>query len=203
MTLGSSAALFGAMVVLALIPSVSVMTVSARSAAFGFIHGVCTAAGIVVADIIFILLAILGLSVLAESMGGLFFVVKYVGGAYLVWLGVALWRSGGRKAAAEGPAGASLPSSFLSGLFLTLADQKAIFFYLGFFPAFVDLSTISFPDAGIIVLITIAAVGGAKLCYAWAAARAGSLAGSKMYRGINRAAGAVMIGVGLFLIVRA
>jgi threonine/homoserine/homoserine lactone efflux protein len=60
LTVSSIAALFAAMIVLASIPSVSVMAVSARSATSGFIHGAFTALGIVVGDIIFIILAIYG-----------------------------------------------------------------------------------------------------------------------------------------------
>ena len=54
---------------LAIIPSVSVLAVTARSAAFGFTHGVLTALGIVVADILFILVAVYGLALVAELMG--------------------------------------------------------------------------------------------------------------------------------------
>ncbi|NJM63549.1 MAG: LysE family transporter, partial [Oscillatoriales cyanobacterium RU_3_3] len=78
MTLSSIGALFCAMTVLAAIPSISVLAVSTRSAAFGFIHGVFTTLGIVVGDIIFILIAILGLSLLAQKMGSLFFAIKYL-----------------------------------------------------------------------------------------------------------------------------
>ena len=84
MTFGSSVTLFGAMVVLALVPGVSVLAVTTRSAASGFIHGVFTTAGIVVGDIFFIILAIFGLSVLAGAMGSLFVLVNYLGGAYLI-----------------------------------------------------------------------------------------------------------------------
>ncbi|MDH3691242.1 MAG: LysE family translocator [Gammaproteobacteria bacterium] len=203
MTFSSIAALFGAMVVLAFIPSVSVLTVSARSAASGFIHGVFTTVGIVVGDIIFILIAIFGLSVLAETMGGLFVLVKYLGGAYLIWLGIALWRSKSKAVEAEGIKESSLLSSFVTGLFITLGDQKAILFYLGFFPAFIDLSTISYFDTSIIIVIAIVAVGGVKLCYAFMADRASLLISSKAYQGINITAGSVMIGVGVFLITKA
>jgi threonine/homoserine/homoserine lactone efflux protein len=51
MTFSSIVALFGAMFILAIIPSVSVLAVSARSAASGLIHGVFTTIGIVVGDI--------------------------------------------------------------------------------------------------------------------------------------------------------
>ena len=54
------------MIVLAVIPSVSVLTVAARAAAFGFTHGMFTALGIVVADIIFILIAVYSLALVAD-----------------------------------------------------------------------------------------------------------------------------------------
>lgn len=50
------------------VPSLSVVTVSARSAALGFAHGVLASARIVVGDIVFILIAIYGLSALAALM---------------------------------------------------------------------------------------------------------------------------------------
>lgn len=200
MTFGNAAALFGVMAVLAAIPSVSVLIVTVRSAASGFLHGVFAALGIVAGDIFYVAVAIFGLSVLADKMGDLFVLVKYLGGAYLVWLGIALLRSK-PKTVEAGEAGESLLSSFLTGLFITLGDQKAILFYLGFFPAFLDMSTISWLDAGIIVAITVVSVGGVKLGYAYMADRAGALAGSGFGRGMNRVAGSIVIAVGMFLIV--
>ena len=81
LTLGSITALFSSMIVLAFIPSLSALVVSARSTANGFTHGVFTTIGIVAGDIIFIILAIYGLSVLAELMGSRFSLIKYPGGA--------------------------------------------------------------------------------------------------------------------------
>jgi len=202
LTLGSITALFGAMTVLAFIPSVSVLVVSARSAACGFTHGVFTTIGIVVGDIMFIILAIYGLSVLAELMGSRFSLVKFLGGAYLIWLGIALWRPKSKTEGVENNIEPSLMSSFLTGLLITLGDQKAILFYLGFFPAFVDLSSVTLVDTSIIILIATLAVGGAKLVYAFLADRASLLLASSSATGIiNIVAGTVMIGVGVFLVV--
>lgn len=203
LTFGSIAALFLVMAVLAAIPSVSVLIVSARSASCGFVHGVFTTLGIVVGDLFFILIAVFGLSLLAETMGDLFVLVKYIGGVYLIWLGVMLWRSNSKVVKAGEVRESSLLSSFLAGLFVTLGDQKAILFYLGFFPAFLDLSAISWPDAGIILTITIVAVGGVKLGYAYMAGRAGLLISSEVNRGINLIAGSALIVVGMFLMVKA
>lgn len=160
MTFSSMIALFGAMLVLAAIPSSSVLLVISRSAAEGFIHGVVTALGIVAGDIVFILIAILGLSLLADSMGDMFVLVKYLGAAYLFWMGISLLLTKSQTMKFDGSAEASLAASFMSGLLFTLTDQKAILFYLGFFPAFVDLLSLTLIDIGVIVSITLIAVGG-------------------------------------------
>lgn len=206
LTSGGIVALFGVMVVLAAIPSLSVLLVSARSASFGFVHGVSAALGIVAGDVFYIVLAIFGLSVLLEVMGDGFVLVKYLGGAYLVWLGITLWRSKPGYAGAGGGEGAgksSLFSSFLAGLLLTLGDQKAILFYLGFFPAFLDLSALTWIDAVIVIAITVVAVGGVKIVYAYMAGRAALLVTDGIRRGINRVAGGVLTAVGLFLVMKA
>ncbi|TVQ24337.1 MAG: LysE family translocator [Leptolyngbya sp. DLM2.Bin15] len=202
-TLGNVFALFGAMVVLALIPSVSVLAVSTRSATSGLIHGALTALGIVLGDIIFILIAILGLSLLIEAIGPFFVLIKYLGAAYLMVIGVQLCRA--KPASLE--VGEMIPSShlssFLTGLLITLADQKAIFFYLGFFPAFLDLSKVSYLDAGIIIATAILSVGGVKLGYAILADRARLLVSAKVRRSLNWLAGIVLIAVGIFLVATA
>ena len=203
MTFSSIIALFSAMLVLAAIPSVSVLAVSTRAATFGFIHGVFTAVGIVLGDIIFIIIAIWGLSFLAETMGNLFVLIKYLGGAYLIFLGIELCRSKLQDLNTEEVIETSLLSSFLTGLLITLGDQKATLFYLGFFPAFLDLSKITYFDTGIIIAITTVAVGGVKLGYAFMADRVRFLIRSKTGKGINIAAGCVTIAVGVFLITKA
>lgn len=203
MTFSSIVALFSAMVVLASIPSVSVLAVSTRAATSGFIHGVFTTIGIVLGDIIFIIIAIWGLSFLAETMGSLFVLIKYLGGTYLILLGIGLCRSKLNNEETEEVVKSSFLSSFLTGLSITLADQKATLFYLGFFPAFLDLSKISYLDTSIIVAITIVAVGGVKLGYAFMADRTRFLINSKTRKGINIAAGCVMIAVGVFLVIKA
>lgn len=202
LTFTSVAALSGSMVMLALVPGISVLTVTARAAASGFMHGAFTAAGIVTGDIVFIIIAVIGLSVLADALGDLFVLVKYLGGAYLLWLGIKLWRTVPHRDVTETRVQDSLISSFLSGLLITLGDQKAILFYLGFFPAFLDLSSISLVDTCIVITIAMVAVGGVKLGYAFTASRAGLFISARSYRMINITAGAVMIAVGSFLITR-
>ena len=204
MTISSSAALFGAMLALAIIPDASVLAVVARSLASGFFHGLVTVIGIVVGDFVFILSAVFGLSLIAEAMGSLFVLVKYFGGAYLVWLGVALWRSRSDSADVKGIREPSWWSNFLCGLSMTLGDPKAVLFYMSFLPAFVELSSISFIDTLIIMALATTAVAVTKLGYALMADKAKALFKSSGARKtINMGAGSVMIGTGLFLVARA
>ena len=202
MTLTNFVALFGAMVVLAAIPSLSVFTVVARAIAFGFSSGLMTVVGIVLGDIIFILVAIYGLSAIADTtMDSLLLILKYFGGAYLIWMGTSLIRAKSQFMEIERVEESSLFASFLSGLLLTLGDQKAILFYVSFFPAFVDLKKIAILDTLGIVAIAILAVGGVKLVYVYLSDRGRLLLKSSQTRKtINLMAGIVTISVGIFLI---
>lgn len=204
MNTGTGLTLFATIFVLALMPSASAMIVAARSAASGFLQGVMATLGILTGDILFILFAVLGLAMLAETLGSLFVVVKYLGGAYLVVLGIMLMRA--RPAVAPGEAGSetTLLSSFLAGLSITLADQKAILFYFGFFPAFIDMSALSVADVLLIIGITAVALGGAKLVYAYLAVRVGrvmNMAG--VATTLNRLAGLIVMGVGVYVLLTA
>jgi threonine/homoserine/homoserine lactone efflux protein len=202
MTLGTIATLFIALAILAALPSTSVIAVVSRSIAGGFWHGIAASIGIVVGDICFIIIAILGLSVVAEAMGDLFLWVKICASIYLIWFGIGLWRSIPTATAVGTIQQKSLISSFLCGLFITLGDQKAILFYLGFFPAFVDLDNVSQTDIGIIIVITIVAVGGVKVAYAFASTQASALLKNTTAKiMLNRLAGSAMLVAGCYLIV--
>lgn len=202
LTLGTIATLFGAMIILAAIPSVSVLTVSTRSATSGLIHGILTTLGIIFGDIIFILVALRGLSFLMATMGNWLFLIKYLAGAYLLFLGIGLCRSKLPDIETEIAVKSSWLSSFSSGLLITLADQKAILFYLGFFPAFLDLTRISDLDTILIIGITVLAVGSVKITYAFMADRARLLLGYQTRKRMNMMAGGVMMAIGLFLIIK-
>lgn len=206
MTIIESMALFGIMVVLAALPSASVALVVTRSAMLNVANGIAVAAGIVLGDLVFILLALLGLSALAESLGSLFMVIKYLGALYLLWFGFTLLTA---KSTTEIRANkisekANLLASFLAGFFLTLGDIKAIFFYLSLFPIFIDLSALRVMDIMVIVVITVTGVGGVKIAYAIFATKVASLARSrKLGNAARKTAGGIMIGAGGYLIVKA
>lgn len=193
LTLSAIFGLFSAMLILAALPSISVLAVTSRSLSGGFSHGAAVSAGVVLGDFVFILIALLGLNLLLAMAGAWIPWLKYAAAIYLLWLARSLWLA--RKASGidtsqtviDAPR-QSMTGSFLSGLLLTLGDQKAILFYLGFFPAFVDLSLLTSADVLVILLITLVAVGGTKLVYAWLVSRAGKAIGARRGSQPNRVA---------------
>ncbi len=198
--------LFFVMLTLALIPSSSVVLVVTRSITHGVTNGISVSLGIVLGDLIFISLAIFGLSVIAETMGWLFLIIKYIGVTYLVLLGYFLLTSEStttvtlEKTNQKG----NLTASFLAGLFLTLGDIKAIFFYVSLFPTFVDLEVIHLADLLMVILVTIVTTGGVKIFYAITANKVASiLKGYNLESKAKNLTGGVMLGVGGYLIIKA
>ncbi len=207
MTWLSVITLFGVMAGLAAMPSSSVLLVVTRSATLNVQNGLATSAGVVAGDLVFMTLAILGLSALAEQLGGLFIIINYAAAAYLIWFGITLLRSQ-RKAGADmqtsnDVASGGLFASFIAGFFLTMGDVKAIFFYASLLPAFVDLANLTVLDIAIVSAVTVVAVGGVKAIYAVFAqsiARRGK--GFAYAHEAKLGIGGLMVGAGVLLASR-
>lgn len=193
------------MVALAAMPSSSVALVVAKSISSGRLSGAVTAGGIVAGDLLFVAMALSGMTVLAEQLGALFIVVKYCSGAYLLYLGFHIFRSR-PQLSAEGIEKRQLGSAadFFAGLTLTLGDVKALLFYASLFPALLDLRNINALAVGIIVFITVLSVGGVKLIYVLSAAKIAQRLRAQVTSVVpQKIGGAIMIGCGCLLITKA
>jgi threonine/homoserine/homoserine lactone efflux protein len=197
-------ALCAIMLTLAVIPSTSVALVVTRSATSGVPHGIAVSVGIVLGDLIFALLAILGLTALSELMGTLFLLIRYAAGVYLIWFGVNLIRSRNQTLKLDQTSSTKgLLASFLSGLLVTLGDVKAIFFYASLFPTFLEPSTLGYAEISWILGIIIVTVGGVKLSYALLAQQVANMTRRfSIAKQAKVTSGSLMIGTGTYLIVR-
>jgi threonine/homoserine/homoserine lactone efflux protein len=204
MSLMDMFALFGIMACLAALPSSSVALVIVHSTTVSLRSGLAVSLGIVAGDLLFAVLAIVGMTGLAEALGSFFIMLRYCAAAYLLWLGVGLIRSAASDAlTSEFPVARTLHGSFLAGFLLTLGDVKAILFYASLFPAFIDLANLSAGDMAIIMAITALAVGGVKVLYALSARRVALKAGrSRWKKPAQMATGSLMVGAGGYLIAR-
>jgi len=198
MSLESTLALIVAIFVLAITPGPGVFAIVARALALGFRPTLVFIGGVIAGDLVYLVLAALGLSVIATQYSEAFGVLKIAGGLYLIYLGVQTWRAAkdadtGLTPAPERGRG----RSFLSGLSLTLGNPKVVVFYVAFLPAFMDLSTLStggLVSAAVVVSLTLFAV---LAGYAWMAARARMLFRSnRAVKNLHRGAGGLMIGAG-------
>lgn len=204
MTPFAIASFFLIMLALAAMPSASVALVVARSSSLGLRNGIATIMGIVAGDLVFVAITILGMTALAFTMGSLFSVLKYIGGAYLIWLGFKLLKSK-QSLSANVPddRGTTLATSFASGLLLTLGDLKAILFYASLFPTLMDVSTLAGSDIVVVVAVTVITVGGVKLFYAMVArAIVTRLQTRRLSRHTKTIAGGLMIGTGSYILIK-
>jgi len=193
---------------LAAIPSSSVALVVIRASTMGIKQGVITSLGVVAGDLVFVAMALLGLSALSEQLGAFFVVIRYLAAGYLIWFGFNLIRNHTHRI----PQGkSSIPpkearttsASFLSGFLLTLSDIKAVLFYASLFPAFIDPITLRNVDIAAIFGITLFAVGGIKILYAVSASKMVKLSGRLYFQTKAKpVAGAMMIATGGYLLVK-
>jgi len=201
---GELLALFGAMLVVAIIPGPAVFSVIARTFSSGFSRGLMMIIGITLGDFFFILLALFGLSIISEMMGTAFLVIKYLSAAYLIWLGINLLRT---KASTEDIQESKEPSllvNLITGLMINLGNPKAIVFYVGLFPAFIKVNQVTTPDVLLILLIATVAFGSVNICYALLALRAKKmLKSSNASTIINKTAGTIMVSTGALVAVKA
>lgn len=196
--------LFGILLVLAAIPSASVALVVTRSATHGLQSGLAATLGIVLADLCFILLAILGMTVVAEAVGSVFVLIRFAAAAYLIWMGISLIRSAlHTNAPAPAAARQTHATSFAAGFFLTLGDVKAILFYASLFPAFVDLTALTLLPGIALVVFTVAAVGSIKALYAVAArCIVHQIRNPRLQQTGRAGAGTLMVGTGITLLAK-
>jgi threonine/homoserine/homoserine lactone efflux protein len=162
------------------------------------------AAGLILGDLVWLAVAILGLAVVAQTFHEVFLVIKYVGAGYLVYLAYRMWTA---PVAARDIAGAPRRDGplrlFCAGLAVTLGNPKVVAFYLALLPSLIDLARVGLLGyvelAGISVVILTAVFG----AYAVAALRARALFRStRAMRLLNRTGGTVMAGAAVVVATR-
>lgn len=204
MSIDSLFTLFCAMLILAIVPGPAVFAIIARSFSSGTLQAFYMTVGIVLGDYVFIVLALFGLSALAEVMGTAFFIIKYLSAAYLIWLGIKLLRTKTSSIEIEASKDSSLISNFLTGLFITLGNPKAILFYVSFFPAFINVSEVTFYDTSLIMLVATFAFGSVNMCYSLLAVKAkNTFKSPNAANVINKTAGTIMVSTGVLVAAKA
>jgi len=129
-----------AALVLLAIPGPAVLYIVGRSIGQGRYAGYVSALGIGVGTLIHTAAAAIGLSALLVSSAAAFSVVKYLGAAYLVFLGIQRMRSKESLASSSDPAvpRATLARVFGQGIIVNVLNPKTALFFFAFVPQFID-----------------------------------------------------------------
>jgi threonine/homoserine/homoserine lactone efflux protein len=148
----STLALFGvAAITLLVIPGPSVLYIVTRSVDQGRAAGLASVGGIHVGTLVHVAAAAFGLSALLVSSATAYNAVRWVGAAYLIWLGVRrlLARDEDGPGAAAGPGPGSrrvgLRRIFAQGVVVNVLNPKTALFFFAFLPQFVDTARGSVP----------------------------------------------------------
>lgn len=123
---------------LILTPGPDNITVLTRGITQGRASGLAAAAGFALGNLGHTAFAILGISALLASSATLFGLVKLIGGAYLVWIGLKLWRNAGTIDTRSSPELASGRVVFRQSVIANLLNPKVAIFFMAFFPQFVS-----------------------------------------------------------------
>lgn len=134
------------------------------------------------------------LGVLLATSAVAFTILKFIGAAYLVYLGIRLWRAPPFKFSEQSAHEATFGRRFIEGISLQLTNPKAIFFFLSVFPQFIDPKMSYSVQFAALVLTYATLVVVIHCIYAFFAGRAKSwLTSERGGRVVNRTAGTTLV----------
>ena len=203
MTIEYAVAFAIAMFLWTLLPGPGLAVVVSRALGSGPRAGFAVITGLVMADLIFLGIAFVGLLAIATVMGPMFQVVKYVGAAYLIWRGYRALVEANDPAVLQAEAGGVLLRDIGLGLLATLGNPKAILFFGAILPTFVDMTRVGIADflvlAGIVAGISYLVYGG---CIVLADRARRVLTATKAAKRLKQATGMLLIGSGIVIATR-
>lgn len=198
MTFEAWAAFAAATAVLLVIPGPTILLVISYALGQGWRTAFPIAVGVALGDFTAMTLSMLGVGALLATSAMVFTALKWIGAAYLVWLGIKLFRAGGSLDAKpredSAPAWKMLGHAWL----VTALNPKSITFFVAFLPQFLDTKgdfwtqMLTF-EATFISLAFANAMG-----YALIASRARAVVSNPRAIGLfNKAGGTLLIGAGV------
>jgi len=145
--------------------------------------------------------SVVGVAVVMLQFPQLFVVLKLIGGIYLVYLGIQLWRSRGKMAVCSTSSmGISRKALALQGFVTAVANPKGWAFFIALLPPFIDASKPLIMQLVILVSIILSIEFLSLLLYALGGSSLRKLLQEEKHvKTLNRIAGVLMIGVGIWL----
>ncbi|KXG86757.1 LysE family translocator [Agrobacterium bohemicum] len=194
-------AFVAASAVMLAIPGPTILLVISYALGHGRKASSATVAGVALGDFTAMTASMLGLGALLVTSAALFTVLKWVGAAYLIYLGFKLWRApvSSEGAGRSEATGKERPLKiFLHTYIVTALNPKSIIFFVAFLPQFLTPSLPFWPQVMIFeVTFLVLATCNAALYGLMASAARNSIRKPKVQRIVNRTGGGLLIGAGL------
>jgi len=186
---------------LCLAPGPAVLLVVSQGLTFGWRGSIAANFGILAGNAIYFALSATGLGAVLLASYDLFFAIKWIGAAYLVWLGLGAFFGRSEGAASAAPAGARPAAPlrrFRKGMVLQLANPKALLFFAALLPQFIDPAGAVAWQVAILGVTSVAIEFVVLACYGGLAGRARLLAGRPRFaRLVDRLSGLLLMAAGL------
>lgn len=181
------------------IPGPTTLMVLGHTASNGWRMGALSLIGVTLGDICAITLSVLGFSALLAASSEAFTAMKWIGAAYLVWLGIQLWRAPPMDITPTHEKRSTARGAILQTFIVTLLNPKGILFFAAFLPQFIDPAKPLWPQV-IVLMITFDILAAAiQGFYIFAMGRARNrIADPRVLKNMNRVGGAMLVGAGLF-----
>lgn len=188
--------------ILLAIPGPTVLLVISYALGHGRRSALGTVAGVALGDFTAMTTSMLGLGALLAASAEIFTILKWIGAAYLIYLGVKLWRAPVTEPSADvSPVEVARTRMFLHAYAVTSLNPKSIVFFVAFLPQFLDTTAPALPqmvicEATFVVMATLNAL----LYGLMASAARRTIRKPRVQRAVNRTGGSLLIGAGLLAV---
>lgn len=166
-----------ASIILLVIPGPTIIMVITQALAHGRKVALASVIGVGLGDLLATSLSIAGAGALLAASASLFQLLKFVGAAYLIWIGYKMWRTPvtlpDMSDAEVAEASASTAGIFRDSFLITALNPKGILFFVAFVPQFIDPALPYTPQAATYVLTftVLGIINAAVFAFAAAGAR--------------------------------
>ena len=188
-----------ASLVLLFIPGPTVILVVSYALTQGRRVALATAAGVALGDFTAMTLSLAGLGALLAASATLFTALKWIGAAYLVYLGVRLWRADPTLPDVGAEPGRRNARGVLGHAFVVTAlNPKSIAFFIAFVPQFIDYHAALLPQMAIMEATFVGLAALNALVYALAADRLRlRVRKPGVLKWLNRGGASVLVAMGI------
>lgn len=187
-----------ASVVVLVLPGPTVLLVVSHALSHGRRAAVATVAGVALGDLAAMTASMAGLGVLLATSAELFTVLRWLGAAYLIYLGVKLWRAPAAAMGLPEADGGAARRLMLHAFAVTALNPKSIVFFVAFVPQFIRPDAPYWSQAAVMIATYVGLSVINAGFFGFVGERARKVAGrAEVLRAINRTGGGLMIGAGV------